>query len=206
VILVRNGIRVPETVSPRDPDATELVLAGGYGYPPNLAAATQLVEEVLPLVRLRRPGVRVTLIGPDLPAGLAEAWTSDAVRYLGVVATPDAYTSRAAALAFFPSWSTGTPLKVAEALAQGVPVVCNEPAAKGLGLTHREHALIGASPEQHAAHVLEVLDNPDLADALRQAGHAFAHDQLSREAIGAGIRRHSAIVRRDVPSDATHIR
>lgn len=196
IVLVRNGVEVPESVPPRNPQATSLVLAGSYGYPPNLTAATRLVNEVLPIVRRSRPEVTVTLIGRDLPPDVARAWSDAGVRYLGLVDDPAAHTQHAAALVFLPSWSTGTPLKVAEALANGVPVICNETAAQGLGLSHGVNALIGRSGVEHAAHVLEVLDNPGRAEGLRKAGHAFARDHLSRSAVKAEIRRSSIITAR----------
>jgi hypothetical protein len=46
---------------PRDRDL--LVLTGAMHWPPNVDAARVLVEEVLPLVRLERPGARVAIVG-----------------------------------------------------------------------------------------------------------------------------------------------
>ena len=196
-VLVRNGIPVPAALPRHAPGATELLLMGGFGYPPNLAAARTLVEDILPIVRRHRPEVSATLIGRDLPEALRRSWSSDGVRYLGVVEDVAPHLAAAAALVFVPDWSTGTPLKVAEALANGVPLVCNTLAVQGFALVHGVHALVGASPADHARHVLELLDDSTRRDQIRVAAHAWARAHLSREAVEAEVRRSSVIMPRD---------
>jgi glycosyltransferase involved in cell wall biosynthesis len=183
-VLVRNTLRVPE-VAPRSRGrGPELLLIAGYGYPPNVAAARTLVEDVLPAVRQAGVDARATLVGRDLPQELADRWSrNENVSIMGVADDVSMYLERAGAVVFLPSWSTGTPLKVTEALAAGVPLIANTAAVAGLGdIRHGEHFLLADTPEIAAAHATRVLVNRDLQERLAVDGWKYARDVLSFDA------------------------
>jgi glycosyltransferase involved in cell wall biosynthesis len=182
-VLVRNAVVVERTAPARGRPSRELLLVAGYGYPPNLAAAQRLVEEVLPLVR-RSVEARVTLVGRDLPLETARRWSSlPGVALLGAVDDLSGHLAQAAAVVFLPSWSTGTPLKVAEALAYGVPLVANSIAVAGLdGLRDEEHFLLADSCEAAARQVVRLITDSRLHSRLVAAGWAYARGTLSYDA------------------------
>jgi glycosyltransferase involved in cell wall biosynthesis len=172
-----------------------LLLVGGFGYPPNRTAAVRLVEEVLPLVRSRVPEASVTLVGRDLDPELVTAWRGKPVRWLGVVddLTPVYARAGAVVLPYDPSTMTGTPLKIAEALANGVPVAATTNATRELGLEHGRHVLNGETSEEMAAAVVELLQNREKAHALAAAAHRWARETLSPEAIARRLATESIL-------------
>ncbi|MGB9183724.1 MAG: glycosyltransferase [Solirubrobacteraceae bacterium] len=182
-ILVRNAVAVAGTAPARGEPSPELLLVAGYGYPPNLAAAERLVEEVLPLVR-RSVEARVTLVGRDLPLETARRWSSlPGVAVLGAVDDLSGHLERAAGVVFLPSWSTGTPLKIAEALAYGLPLVANSIAVAGLeGLRDGEHFLLADSSRAAAKQVVRLITDRCLHRRLVAAGWAYARGTLSYDA------------------------
>ena len=195
-VLVPNGVPVPAEPRRRKPRAAEILLLAGFGYPPNRAAAVRLVEEVLPGVIVRVPEAFVTLAGRDLPPALIRRWRHRPVRYLGPVERVAPLLDRAAVLAlpYLPSTNAGTPLKVAEAVATGLPVVATRNATEPLGLVAGEHVLNGETGKELAAAICAVLLDPDSAEDLAQRAHAWARAHLDPHAIAKRLRRDSCLV------------
>jgi glycosyltransferase involved in cell wall biosynthesis len=194
-VLVPNGVPVPEQPLARTDVRPELLLVGGFGYPPNEAAAIRLVDGILPLVRRRHPDAVATLVGRDLRPRLQRRWRDEPVTWLGVVDDLEPLYRRAAALvlAYDPSTDAGTPVKVAEALAQGVPVVATPNATRPLGLVPGEHVVGGGSDAELADGVCRLLDDPASAVALARRGHAWAREHLAPDRIAARLRHESCL-------------
>ncbi|PWH19831.1 MAG: glycosyl transferase family 1, partial [Ardenticatenia bacterium] len=119
-----DGPRVPET----------LVLSGKMSYHANITAVFYLVEEIMPRVWARRPGVRVQVVGAWPPRSvrrLAERFPGR-VEVTGWVPDLRPYLQRAR-LAVAPlRYGAGIQNKVLEALACGTPVVATPQACSAL--------------------------------------------------------------------------
>ncbi|HVE68534.1 MAG TPA: glycosyltransferase family 4 protein [Solirubrobacteraceae bacterium] len=194
-VIVPNGIE-PEPLShPRDSGNAELLLIAGFGWPPNVAAAETLVEELLPRVRRRHPNAHVTLVGRDLSPRLIDRWRNAPVRWLGTVESTGPYLRRAAAVVFAPpsSAATGTPLKIAEALAAGLPLVATPVASEALGLEPGVHAVIDYDLDVLADGICRIIEDASFADRLRDAGRSWVVDNLSSASIAARLRRESVV-------------
>ncbi len=202
VLLVPSGVRVPQILPERHGVAPELLLVGGFGYPPNERAAQRLVEEVLPYVTRRHPDAVVTLVGRDLRSSLIRRWTGRPVRWLGVVDDLRPLYRRAAALVlpYNRSTQTGTPLKVAEAVANGVPVVATPNAVEPLGLIDGEQVLVGETGKELAEAVVRLLDDGDAARALAVRAHIWARDHLAPESIGRRLAQESRLAELTLPT------
>jgi glycosyltransferase involved in cell wall biosynthesis len=196
-VLVPNGIEVAPQLDATVRRTNELLLVGGFGYPPNVAAARALVEEILPRVRIRHPDVSVALVGRDLPTELLDRWRPLPVTWHGVVPDVTPYLRRAALLVFAPpsGAGAGSPLKVAEALAQGTAVATTPTGARGLELVPGRHALISSTPAELADAISQLLDDPRRRDAMVAEGHRFALEHLSLQRILERVRRESVAAR-----------
>jgi glycosyltransferase involved in cell wall biosynthesis len=210
ILLVPNGVEIDEEFPIRRP-GRELLLVGGFGYPPNQAAAIRLVEEVLPLVLKSHPDVSVTLVGRDLSPALGKRWAAEPVRWHGVVDDLQPFYDRAAALvlAYDASTSTGTPLKIAEAIAKGVPVVATPNATEPLGLSDELHVLTGSTGAELAAAVARVLANPRRSEERARRAHDWGRRTLDPRALAQRLRRDSILggaisaPESEAPSDAS---
>jgi glycosyltransferase involved in cell wall biosynthesis len=193
VLVVANGVPVPPALPPRGPrEGCEMLLVAGFGYPPNAEAAERLVDRILPLLRRRVPGATVTLVGRDLPDVLVRRWRDRPVRYLGVVDDLAPVYARAAAvvLPLFDHTTAGSPLKVVEAIAHGVPVVVTPVVAERSGTTPGEHVLVGRTDDELAAAVAEATR---AGSAVAERAHAWALAHVSPAALLAEVRRESAL-------------
>ena len=161
---------------PAPGDAPHLIVTRNlepiYDIPTALRAFAQ--------VRQARPGARLTVAGsgPELVALQALATqldVADAVQFSGRIANASIGALYASAdLMLNPSTADNMPISILEALASGVPVVSTDVGGIPDLVTHERTALlvpVGDAPALAAA-ALRVLDDPALAQRLREAGCA----------------------------------
>lgn len=126
------GLRLAMAPPPRPPTREVVLLSGNLGYFPTVDGALWFAREVWPRVRQVRPEARWCLAG---------ARPGPAVRRLAVLPGVDVLADppslqpiqESATVAIAPLRSgSGTPIKVLEAMAAGIPVVATPSALSGL--------------------------------------------------------------------------
>jgi glycosyltransferase involved in cell wall biosynthesis len=166
-----------------------VLLHGNLGYFPTVDGALWFAHEVWPILRRLYPGVEWRLAG---------ARPSRALRALGrlpginVVADPDDLNEelRRAAVVVAPLLAgSGTPNKVLEAMAAGVPVVATPAAAAGLDGVAPADLAVAADNWQFAQSVAHLLI--DRTDAERQAtaGWRYVRRRHSLAVVGEQLER-----------------
>jgi sugar transferase (PEP-CTERM/EpsH1 system associated) len=189
-----NGVDA-EYFSPADhPYDPELVaFVGRMDYYPNQQCMFDFCANVWPSLRARRPALRLAIIGAD---------PSEAVRRLGDLpgvtvtgSVPDVRPwLRRAALTIAPlNIARGTQNKILEAMAQGVPVVSSELAAKGVDAVAGEHLLTARAPAEYEAAILRIVTDPGERARLARAGRARV---LSHHAWPQSMKRLDGIIER----------
>jgi glycosyltransferase involved in cell wall biosynthesis len=167
-------------ISPVTPPigARRAVFVANFAYLPNRSGLGFLLDEVMPRVWSQLADARLTLVG----GGLQQPPSDDArVEQLGFLENlADAYANSSCAVVPLLQGG-GTPLKLIEALAYGLPVIAAPRAAAGLELRDGEHCLIAGSAEEFAAALVHVLR--DGAPELGRAGRQLAAERYSIEAL-----------------------
>lgn len=110
----------------------EIVLTGAMDYPPNVDAAVQLVEVLLPEVQRAVPSARVSIVGRDPTDRVRALADRPGVEVTGYVDDIRPYLERAAVFAAPIRHGAGIQNKLLEALAMELPVVASPLAAAGL--------------------------------------------------------------------------
>ncbi|MFZ5657635.1 MAG: glycosyltransferase [Pseudomonadota bacterium] len=160
-----------------------VLFVAGFAHPPNVDAACWLVNEVMPLVWSKHPGVHVALVGTN-PNGEVRALASDRVEVTGFVSDDELQRRYAGArVAVVPlRFGAGVKSKVVEALQQGVPLVTTAVGAQGLPGLHGV-SRIADSASEIAAHVLDLLSD-DMGWLMSStAGARYAKNAFSAEAM-----------------------
>ena len=172
----------PASSTPRD----GLVFVGSMDWMPNVDGVLWFAREVLPRIRARLPGCRLTIAGRDPdPALQALASSVPGIIVTGTVPDIRPYLWDAAVCIVPLRVGGGTRLKIFEAMAAGVPVVSTAIGAEGLPVTGGRNILIAGDPEDFAAACWRLLQDHAAADALaRDALHlvtgSFSWEEVAR--------------------------
>jgi polysaccharide biosynthesis protein PslH len=156
---------------PREPES--LVFVGSFDHHQNLDAARCLIEEVFPAVAARRPAARLHVVGSHPPAWLQRS-AGSSIAVPGFVEDLPGYVGRREVFVAPLRQGAGIKIKLLQAMALGLPVVTTPAGAEGIGLRDGVDALVAPDVEGCAERCVRLLEDPDLAARLGQAGRALA--------------------------------
>jgi glycosyltransferase involved in cell wall biosynthesis len=190
-------------IVPVDPPAEErrAIFVANFAYEPNRNGLRFLLGEVFPRVWAELPDAKLALVGAglDVPPGGRMAESGDEppmtrpatdppgllddprVEALGFVEDLRAAYARANCAVVPLLQGGGTPLKLIEALAYGLPVVATPRAVVGLEARDGEHCLLADGAEAFAGALVRVLR--DGASELGTRGRELAQARYSIEAL-----------------------
>jgi glycosyltransferase involved in cell wall biosynthesis len=154
------------------------IFVGNFAYRPNQVALRFMLEEVLPRVWAELPLARLALVG----AGLEHAPPADErVEALGFVEDLRAAYAVSSCAVVPLLVGGGTPLKLIEALAFGLPVVATPRAVAGLEVRDGEDCVVAEGAEAFATQLARVLCEG--ADQIADNGRRLAAERYSIEAL-----------------------
>lgn len=194
VHLAPNGVDVdffqPNVDVPRD--SCTAVYMGDYKYFPNTDAVLYFAQEIMPLIRQKRPDFHLTLLGKD-PSPEIQALAGEHVTVTGLVDDTRPYLQGSAVFVCPLRSGSGTRFKLMEALACGCPVVSTRIGAEGLDAQDGVHMLLRDDPQAFADAVITLLDDAQKGQQIGTAGrewviqkHAWEHSAaLLRQAYEA---------------------
>lgn len=193
-----------EVVGDARPDGRANVLfVAGFAHPPNVDAARWLVDEIMPLVWARHPGVVLSLVGSN-PTDDVKALAGARVEVTGFVSDAELQRRYAhARVAVVPlRYGAGVKNKVVEALQQGLPLVTTPVGAQGLPGVDRA-CVIGDDAAAIADGVCGLLD--DDADWARRslAGADYIVRHFSIEAMRVDLLDALGIAAPGIPARET---
>ena len=186
VTVIPNGMDT-ETLRPdctQAPEPNTLIYAGSVTYHPNHDAVRYFVQDILPLVHDQHPQVKLSVTGGTGDMEVCDLAATSNVNFTGYVP--------AIAPLIQSSWASvvplrlggGTRLKILESMALGTPVISTRKGAEGLNVTDGETILIADSPEEFAAAVNRLLNDPDLRTRLSIAGRQLVEAQYDWGIVG----------------------
>jgi len=156
--------------APYRPDS--ICFVGRMDYYPNQEGVIAFCRDVLPLIRARRPGVTLAIVGAEPPAKIRELGRLPAVTVTGSVPDVRPY-ALASAVSIAPlQIARGTQNKILESMAMGVPTVSSIAAAGGVDGEPGRDLLTAGTPREFADAVLYVLENPAERKRLSEAARA----------------------------------
>jgi hypothetical protein len=155
---------------PYEPDTISFI--GKMDYFPNQQAVISFCDEVLPLLRERRPKIQFFIVGADPPAAVRELGKRTGVTVTGSVPKVQPFVLRSALTIAPLRIARGTQTKVLESMAMGVPVVVSRIAAAGVDAVGGEHLLVASTPAEYRDAILRILEDPLERDRLAKAGRA----------------------------------
>ncbi len=183
-------------------DADTVSFIGRMDYYPNQECMQRFCDEVWPLLRARRPQMKLLIVGADPSPAMQALGQRPGVTVTGSVPDVRPYIRGSALMVAPLAIARGTQNKILEAMAMGVPVVTSTVAAGGVDAVPGEHLLVADTPQQLADAVLAVVQNPAERQRLALAGRQRV---LSNHDWAQSMKRLDVIIARCVQSfTSTH--
>lgn len=173
---------IPFTAVPKRGKQAALIFSGNLEYEPNRQALRFFHSRVWPLVQRRWPELEWRILGKNPNAAPRKIRDDPRVFVLGPVSNAIEEIAKAQA-AIVPVLSgSGTRVKILEAWAAGVPVVSTKLGAEGLGAAAGVELLLADRPEDFAASITKVLEDPALARGIGSAGRSLYERKFTWDA------------------------
>jgi rhamnosyltransferase len=176
--VLANGVDTDRFQPPAAPVREPRVLfLGSFGHTPNLDAVEYLLEEIWPLVRLRVPGARLSLLGAHPPDWIRAKQGIEGIDVLGTVESTVEQFQLHRVFAAPIRAGSGTRLKILEAFSCGLPVVSTTVGAEGIKCSHDREILIADQPGAFAEQLCSLLTDDSLCDRLAEKARQLVVDE-----------------------------
>lgn len=159
-----------------------LVFIGGFLHRPNGDAVHYLIREIYPLIQKSIPGVKLYIVGGNVPPEIA-AYGSEDIAVMGFVpdVNPIFHNSRVFVAPL--RYGAGIKGKIGQALSYGLPVVTTTIGAEGMGLKNGHEAMIADDPQEFAEMVIEVYGHRELWQRLSDYGYAHIQKHFTPQVV-----------------------
>ncbi|MEP7283989.1 MAG: TIGR03087 family PEP-CTERM/XrtA system glycosyltransferase, partial [Rubrivivax sp.] len=174
-------------------DADTISFIGRMDYYPNQECMARFCAEVWPLLKERRAGMKLLIVGADPSAEMRALGRLPGVTVTGSVPDVRPYIRGSALMVAPLAIARGTQNKILEAMAMGVPVVTSSAAAGGVDAEAEKHFLVADSAQDLTAAVLRIAENAGERQRLATAGR---ERMLSHHAWPRSMQRLDGIIER----------
>ena len=148
-------------------DREGLLFIGGYGHPPNVDAVTWLIDDIMPIVWQKHPGIKVTLLGNN-PPDRVKALANFRVRVTGYIADVETFFLTHRIFVAPIRYGAGVKGKIGHALSYALPTITTSIGDEGFGFINERNALVADSKEAFAAAILQLYDDRALWQTLSE--------------------------------------
>jgi GT2 family glycosyltransferase/glycosyltransferase involved in cell wall biosynthesis len=158
----------------------DIVFVGGYQHLPNVDAVKYFVAEIMPLIRLRLPGVRFYAVGSNPPPEIITLACEDVI-VTGFVEDLAPLLDKMRVSVAPLRYGAGIKGKIGSALSAGLPVVATQLAAEGMSLTDGENILVADGAEQFTDAIARIYQDKIFWECLSLNSLVFAENAWGAE-------------------------
>ena len=177
--IVRPGAGVVTRVQQGLVSANRVLFVGSLHYHPNIDALTYFVGEIVPLIRIKYPGVEFVVVGRDPKPELVFFLEKHGVSVFANVKDLTPHLEGAAVEVVPLRVGGGVRMKILEAMAAGKAVVTTSIGCEGLPVTDGQHLLVRDEPQAFAQAVVDLLRDPERRQLLERNASALGESELS---------------------------
>jgi sugar transferase (PEP-CTERM/EpsH1 system associated) len=187
-LTITNGVDT-EYFSPDSTSVEEdkIVFAGVMAYAPNEDAALYFAQEILPLVKARRPQVKFWIVGSEPSERIKALAHIPGVHVTGKVDDVRPYVRSAAVIVCPLRIGSGVKNKILAAMAMRKATVATTMSVEGLDLADNREVLLADEPGMFADKVVRLLADKKEALRLGTNGLARVKSQYSWSAMGRAL-------------------
>jgi glycosyltransferase involved in cell wall biosynthesis len=158
-----------------------LIFVGAFQHLPNVEAMLYFCRDVLPVIRTKVPGVELLIVGSNPTPPVLNLAAIPGVQVTGFVPDIRPFMSRSSIYVVPLRLGVGIRGKILEAWGMGMAVVSTSVGCAGLRFNNGRNLLVGDTPEQFAAHVISLLNDPAGRRRLGEEGRKTAEQFYSWE-------------------------
>jgi glycosyltransferase involved in cell wall biosynthesis len=187
--VIPNGVDL-ETFKPEDGIAREketLIVSGKMSYHANIAMTQYLVNEIMPHIWVKRPGVKLWIVGKDPPREVQFLANDPLIQVTGMVSDIADYLRRATIAVAPLRYGAGIQNKILEAMACSTAVVTNNQAIGSLSARNGEDLLIANDPIEFAHSITSLLDDECRRQAIGNSGRKYVETNHNWTNIAAQL-------------------
>jgi glycosyltransferase involved in cell wall biosynthesis len=164
---------------PIEKEPAALVFHGHLGYPPNVQAAIEFGDQILPLILREVPNLIFHLVGASPVGEIRKLALRRGIKLSADL--PDLRSALSSAQLYVCAlrYGTGIKNKILEAMAMQLPIVGYPGSMAGIECTPGRDLIVANTPEQFAIEVLDLLRRPKRASQLAQAGRKLVEEKYS---------------------------
>lgn len=180
IVSAANGVDFNQFFPKSTSKKYDLVFMGNMDYPPNIAAVSFIVTDILPLLIKKLPFVSLLIAGRSATK-LIQSYQSDRIDIIqDYEDISDAIASAKIMLAPM-IISIGLQNKILQSMAMKVPVITSEAANNAIGAIPNDQILTANTAEEFASQTLSLLTNPLLHSKLSESAFNFVHHNFTWE-------------------------
>lgn len=182
---IRNSVVIPIVLENQDQvvpyaEREGIAFVGGFQHTPNVDSVEYFVENLLPEIRERIPGLKFYVIGSKPPPELFELSEGDRdIIVTGFVESLDPYLNSVRLTIAPLRFGAGIKGKIGSSLSYGVPCIASKIGSEGMGLTHGQDVLMSTTDAEFADHVVEAYEDAATWEKLSKNGLEFIEDRYS---------------------------
>ncbi|MBI2819055.1 MAG: glycosyltransferase [Acidobacteria bacterium] len=149
---------------PRQADS--LLFVGNFQHRPNAEGLEYFRDKILPLIRARRPGVTLHIVGAGAVKDDVQKFAGEGIRLHGQVPDIREPLGKYAVFVCPIQTGAGVRVKILEAFASGIPVVSTSLGAEGLATKSNEEIILADTPADFAEGCLRLLEDSSAARSM----------------------------------------
>jgi len=154
-------------------DREHIFFLAGFGHPPNRDAVIWFADEIWPTIREALPGVEFHVVGAEAPPEVVALSERPGINVIGFVPDLEPVLQRYRVSVAPLRYGAGIKGKVAASMGAGVPTVCTDIAAEGMGMADAIHTYVRNDPELFAQAVIDLYRDRLLWRQISENGRAL---------------------------------
>lgn len=175
--------------SPGFSERRNIFFLGGFGHSPNANAVLWFAEAIWPLVRAALPEADFYILGADVPEEIRALARVPGIQVVGYIPDLDPVLATLRVGVAPILYGAGIKGKVAVSMGAGVPCVCTEIAAEGMGIVDGVHGLIANDPRSFAEAIIALYTDTSLWNQLSRNGKALIEDRFGERSNRSSLLR-----------------
>ncbi|MDR2835695.1 MAG: glycosyltransferase [Bacteroidales bacterium] len=161
----------------------DILFSGNMKYFPNIDGALFLIEEILPLLLLKKKDIKIMIAGTNPPNKIMK-YASNNIIVTGWVKDIAECYNRAKISVAPMRVGTGLQNKILEAMAMKLPCITTELSNRSLNAENNQEIIIANDKNEIADAVLNLLNNNELYEKIANNAYAFVRKNFIWEEIG----------------------